>query len=168
MPKSRQAKQPKVWKLAKAATNFNDVYIPEGCIYKTFSPRIIKGKAFPAMCIFTTDFDALKKRDHITIRRIVGKRILPPEYIDATIGICKGIKEFAATLNLDEIQVKPFILRRDVQKIGPRDRIVAPYIQRGRKDKTSCFEGDLLTNRCKVGVRIYSNEMYENMVMGVK
>lgn len=168
MPKTSQAKQPKVWKVAKAATNFNDVYIPEGCIYKTFSPRTIKGKVFPACCVFTTDFDALKNREHITIRRIVGKRILPSEYVDTRKGLCCGIKEFAATLNLDEIQVKPFILRRDVEKIAPHDRIVGQYIQRARRDSTSCFEGDLLTNRCKVGVRMYSNEMYENVVMGVK
>lgn len=161
-------KQPKEWKIAKRATNFNNVYIPEGCIYKTFSPHTIKGQVFPACCVFTTDFDAVKNREHITIRRVVNGRILPPEYVDANRGLCKGIKAFASTLDLDSIKIKPQILRRDITPIGPHDRKVGPYMQRGRRDNTSCFEGDLVTNRCKVGVRTYSNEMYENMVMGVK
>lgn len=157
-----------VWKVAKRATNFQDVYLPEGAIYKTFPEKIIKGKHCPAMCIYCTDFAGLKKREHITIIKIIDGQRMKPEYVDADKAACKGIKAFAATLNLDAIKVKPAILRRDIAPIAPRDRKVGAYIQKPRRDNTSCFEGDFVTNRCKVGARLHSEEMYEYAKMGMK
>lgn len=157
-----------VWKVAKPATNFQRVHIPEGAIYRTFSERTIKGKVCPAVCVYTLDFDALKKRDHITIYRIVDGKLSRPEYVNSRFGVCSGIKAFATTIDLDAIKVKPVILRRDLRGLAPKDREVGKYIYRGRPMKDKGTIQNLVTNGCLVGRRRHSEEMYEYAVMGVR
>lgn len=165
MPIVNQA-QKHVWKVAKVATNFFDVYIPTGCVYKTFPARTIKGKHFPAMCVYSTDFEGMKKRNHAIVTRIVDGIRMRPEYVDITKGCYNGMKQFA--MSIENPQVKQYIPNRDIRPIAPKDRKVCPYIQRGVRSRESCFETDLVTNHCKVGMRTYSNEMYEHERMGVK
>jgi hypothetical protein len=167
MPINQDARK-HVWKVAKRATNFQDVFLPEGAIYKTFPAKVIKGKLMPAQCVYSTDFDALKKRNHITITRIIDGRRMRPEYVDPARGVCNGIKAFAMTINLDEIEVKAPILRREIAPLAPKERKVGAYIQRARKDNGLYREDEFVTNRCRVGMRIYSNEMYEHERMGVR
>lgn len=156
------------WKVAKPATNYARVNIPQGALYTIMKEKVLpNGKVLPGQMWWTTDFDMLKKREHISVHTIAANGHISTKYVNiAQVGLKQAYENACKDPTFGKVRV--WITRKDLAKVTPKDRIVGQYMYRGRGDSPLTMTHDLVTNNCKVGGRLCSNEMYGALRMGLK
>lgn len=156
------------WKTAKPATNYARVHVPQGALYCIMKEKVLpSGKTLPAQMWWTTDFESIETREHISVNVIRADGRRSTKYVNITkVGLKQAYEDACKDPSFGRVRV--WITRKDIAHVAPKDRQVGQYMYRGRGDSPLTMTHDLVTNYCKVGMRVYSNEMYEHEVMRVK